>query len=258
MITAPHTRLEGDDGVAKTIAIVGVGPGIGMAVARKFGGEGFNVALLARNEESLTGYVEELKGAGIEAAAFKADVTDRPGLEKALAKAKGTFGSIDVLEYSPTPPGDRIATPSATTVENAQFQFDVNVLGAIAAVQAVLPDMRANKDGALLFTTAGSATEPIPMTANFAISGSGVRSYARTLNQELKGEGIYAGMVEIGGVVDKEDGEPPAMPLPPECVVKASDAAATFWDMYTKRDRVDVMLGDMDVIHKLLAQMTGG
>jgi short-subunit dehydrogenase len=237
--------------MAKTIAIVGAGPGIGMAVARKFGGEGFNVALLARSEDKLAEYVKELKDAGIEAAAFKADVTDRPELEKALAAVKETFGSIDVLEYGPTPASDKLATAAVTTVESAQFQFEVGVLGAIAAVQSVLEDMRAKKEGALLFSTAGSATDPIPMTANFAIAASGLRSYTRTLNQELKGDGIFAGIVEIAGVVDKEDGSP-AMPMPPELVVTASTVAATFWDMYTKREPVDVMLGDMDMIKKMM------
>ena len=207
---------------------------------------------LARSEDKLEAYVEELKSSGIEAAAFPADVTDRPGLEKALGEAKAKFGSIDVLEYSPTPPADRLAIPSATTVENARYMFEFNVLGAIAAVQAVLPDMRAKKDGALLFTTAGSATDPILMTASFAIGASGLRSYARSLHLELESEGIYAGMVEIGGLVDKEDGEKPAMALPVEVLVKASDVGATFWEMYTKRDRDDVMLGDMELIHKAL------
>jgi NADP-dependent 3-hydroxy acid dehydrogenase YdfG len=239
--------------VAKTIAIVGAGPGIGMAVARKFGREGFNVALIARSTDKLEEYVQELKDASIEAAAFTADVTDRAALEQALAKVKDTFGAIDVLEYSPTPPFDRIATPSATTVDNAQYQFDVNVLGAIAAVQAVLPGMRERKDGALLFTTAGSATDPLPMTANFAIAASGVRSYTRTLNQELKGEGVFAGMVEIGGFVDKEiEGAEPAAPMPPEVTIKASAVADTFWGMYTDREPVDIILGDMEAVHRLL------
>lgn len=169
------------------------------------------------------------------------------------------FGGIDVLEYSPLPPMERMWIANATTVESAQYQLDFSVLGAIAAVQCVLPGMRAQEDGALLFTTAGSATDPVPMTANFAIAAAGVRSYVRTLNKELAGEGIYAGIVEIGGFVENDAlPDAPKMPMPEEFVIKASTVGDTLWELAGKRDRVDVMLGDMRGAVAWLTQTTVG
>ena len=153
--------------MTKTIAIVGAGPGIGLAIAERFGREGFKVALISRKADALAGYVEQLKGQGIEAAGFAADVTDRPGLTAALAAAAARFGAIDVLEYSPSPAADQLRTPRNITVENEQFQLDFGVLGAVAAVQAVLPGMLERKDGALLFTTAASAQYPVTFTGSF-------------------------------------------------------------------------------------------
>jgi short-subunit dehydrogenase len=60
----------------KTIAIIGAGEGLGFSLAQKFGANGFQVALVARNKTKLDAIVEKLKREGIEAAAFVADVTN--------------------------------------------------------------------------------------------------------------------------------------------------------------------------------------
>jgi NADP-dependent 3-hydroxy acid dehydrogenase YdfG len=84
-----------------TIAIVGAGPGLGIAIARTFGSHGYDVALISRNREKLDGLISALESDGIKAAAFTADVRDRRALTQALRDAAAHFGGIDVLEYSP-------------------------------------------------------------------------------------------------------------------------------------------------------------
>ncbi len=132
----------------KTIAVVGAGPGIGMSVAKRFGREDFNVAVIARNVSSLDKLVRELGNLGIDSTAFRADVLDRSGLVAALQEATRRFGSIDVLEYSPTPSFDSMREPKDIDVENEQFHLDLQVLGAIAAVRTVLPAMLERQSGA--------------------------------------------------------------------------------------------------------------
>ncbi|MFI9842550.1 SDR family NAD(P)-dependent oxidoreductase [Nonomuraea sp. NPDC051941] len=84
-----------------SIAIVGAGPQLGLAIARTFGTQGFDVALISRNGEKLDGIVGKLAADGITAAAFPANVLDRAGLTHALKEAAAKFGGIDILEYSP-------------------------------------------------------------------------------------------------------------------------------------------------------------
>jgi NAD(P)-dependent dehydrogenase (short-subunit alcohol dehydrogenase family) len=86
-----------------TIAIVGAGPQLGRAIGHRFAREGFDVALIARSRTTIEKMAAELSETGVRAAAFPADVTDRPGLRDALAAAEDHFGTIDVLEYSPGP-----------------------------------------------------------------------------------------------------------------------------------------------------------
>jgi NAD(P)-dependent dehydrogenase (short-subunit alcohol dehydrogenase family) len=87
----------------KTLAIVGAGPGLGLALAKTFGQHDFRVARLSRRKAQLDEYVQQLRERQIEAAGFQADVLHVAQVEGALARVIETFGPVDVLEYSPTP-----------------------------------------------------------------------------------------------------------------------------------------------------------
>ncbi|MCM3154585.1 SDR family oxidoreductase [Priestia megaterium] len=210
----------------KNIVIVGAGPGLGMSIAKKFGKNGFRVALIARNEEKLKQLVIELEQLGIEAASFKADILNKDQISLAFATIKEKYGFIDVVEYSPTPSIDTVTNALDVTEENALYQFQFNVLGAISSIREVLPDMLDKQSGALLFTTGGAAVNPVPMMGNVGIAVSGLRNYIFNLNSELKDKGIYAGHISIGIWMQPNSG--------------VQDKIADIWyDMYTKRDRVE-------------------
>jgi len=243
--------------MAKTIAIVGVGPGVGMAVAERFGREGFNIALLSRKAEALGGYAAELKAEGFEAAAFPADALDRPGLTRALDAAAAHFGSIDVLEYGPTGTGDTLRTPRNTTVDNEQHHLDLAVLGAVAAVQAVLPGMLERKAGGLLFTTAASAMEPMVFSASFGVAAGAALNYARLLYQDLSPDGIYAGIVAIAGLVALRGQDPATRGGGRLPVVTAEAVADRHWSMFTERDTPEAVVGDLEVLHRIVAGAAG-
>lgn len=111
-----------------------------------------------------------LKQDGITAQSFVADVLNRNGLEYALKQVIATFGSIDVLEYGPSPSFETMRNVTSLDVASVQRQLDFSVLGAITEVQTVLPAMLEKKEGTLLFTTAISAQNPVNLTANFGIA----------------------------------------------------------------------------------------
>jgi NAD(P)-dependent dehydrogenase (short-subunit alcohol dehydrogenase family) len=137
-----------------TIAIVGAGPGLGLAIARTFGSRGFEVALISRSREKLESLVAQLAQDGITAAAFPADVRDRPALTQALADAASRFGRIDVLGYSPVakePGSNVLATPANLAPDAVQPEIESQLYGAITATRAVLPALREAGTGTLLF-----------------------------------------------------------------------------------------------------------
>ncbi|MGE0393939.1 MAG: SDR family NAD(P)-dependent oxidoreductase [Vicinamibacterales bacterium] len=236
--------------MAKVIAVVGAGPGIGMAVAERFGREGFTVALVARNAARLATQVDTLRGRGITAEAFPADVLDRPALVQALERAGARFGGIDVLEYGVA--SGVLQRPLEITPEGVQGQLDVAVLGPVAAVQTVLPGMLARKDGGILFTTAGSCYFPMAFTANFGVAAGAQLNYARVLHHALAPLGIYAGIVAVSAMVAPRGVDPATLDKPGGFPITTLEAVSqAHWDLYTKRNAVDAVVGDLDRLRSL-------
>lgn len=218
-----------------TIAIVGAGPGLGLSIAKVFGGHGFDVALLSRTKDKLDALVAELAKAGITAEAFPADAGDSAQLTDALGAAIARFGRIDVLEFSPHA-GLSMTAPKEVTIDTLRPQIDSLLYGAVAAVQAVLPGMIEAGSGTLLFTTGGGAVNPYPMLADVNIAQAGQRNWAINLHNTLAAEGIYAANVAINLMIGTEapEGVPYRSP---------DEIALDYWHLYTSRDQAEHFIG---------------
>jgi NAD(P)-dependent dehydrogenase (short-subunit alcohol dehydrogenase family) len=221
---------------AKTMAIVGAGPGLGLALAKRFGREGFQLALLARNPKKLDDMLTELRGSGLTAEGFQADVTQADALKAAFAAAEERFGEINMVEYSAvTIPADFAGFAplgvTGMTADTARAQFEVMTLGAVATVQQVLPAMQARGEGAIVITTGISAIGYMPMVGAWGIAGAGARNYARTLNVALKDSGVFVGTICLGVQIAKGDehGDPDKL-------------ADIYYDFMQKRDQPELVI----------------
>jgi short-subunit dehydrogenase len=202
-----------------TIAVVGAGPGLGRAIARRFGVAGHPVALVARNQDKLAAIAASLRVEEITTGIFPADVTDEAALAAALAAAAAALGPIGVMSYSPGATWDHasgqvpdlaamgITSALETTPASARAQFDLLTAGALAASQAVLPAMRQAGDGALLFTTGMSALVPMAMMGSTGIALAGLRMWASAVRDDLAKDGVYVGHVSIGLPIIPGSGE---------------------------------------------------
>ncbi|MFE6900069.1 SDR family NAD(P)-dependent oxidoreductase [Streptomyces sp. NPDC057717] len=218
-----------------TIAIVGAGPGLGLSIAKVFGGHGFDVALISRNKAKLDALVAELAEAGITAEGFPADVADSAQLTSALEGTIARFGRIDVLEFSPHA-GLTMTSPKDVTVDNLRPQIDSLLYGAVAAVQAVLPGMLEAGAGTLLFTTGGGAINPYPMLADANIAQAGQRNWAVNLHNSLADEGIYAANVAINLMIGTQAPEGVPFRAPDEI-------ALDYWNLHTTREQAEHFVG---------------
>jgi NADP-dependent 3-hydroxy acid dehydrogenase YdfG len=218
-----------------TIAIAGAGPGLGASIAKAFGRNGFQVALIARNQDKLNTLTAQLRAAGITAAAFAADVSDRHALTAALDNAAADFGGIDVLEYSPHA-GLTQVNPIDVTPDNLQPQIQQLLYGAITAAQAVLPGMLAAGSGTLLFTTGGGAINPYPMLATVNAAQAAQRNWALNLHNVLGDKGIHVANIAINVFVGAN---PPAPGIPH---ADPDDIARVYWDLHTRRDRAEHLI----------------
>jgi NADP-dependent 3-hydroxy acid dehydrogenase YdfG len=179
--------------------IVGAGPNLGLAVARRFGREGQAIGLVSRNQEKLDGLVKELEADGIRAAARAADIRDSAALAGAIEALAAELGPVEILEYSPLPAKEFMKPILETGVEDVRGPLEFSVLGAVAAARAVLGPMREAGRGTILFTTGGAAINPYPLRAGVGISFAGEVAYARMLHDELAGSGIHVAHTAIGG-----------------------------------------------------------
>src|SRR5262245_24508796 len=138
------------------ITIVGVGPGLGLEIARAFGRQGFSVALVARNAAKLRDLAATLKEEGIDAAGFPADLLKQQTITAAFEQIKAAYGAVDVLEISAVDQTLAAANVLEVTPENLRPQLDFH-LSAIHAVRQVAGDMIAAKSGTILITTGGGS-----------------------------------------------------------------------------------------------------
>ncbi|WP_110111772.1 SDR family NAD(P)-dependent oxidoreductase [Bacillus sp. CGMCC 1.16541] len=210
--------------VNKTVLIIGAGPGISLYTGKKFGKEGFNVALMARNEKALHQYETELQQDGITAKGFQGDVSSEQSLKEAIQEVVKTFGRIDVLLYnaaSGTP-----GKPTTLSADQLIEDFKVSVAGALTSVKEVLPSM---EKGAILLTGGGLALYPYADYASLAVSKAGIRNLAYSLHQELSEKGVYVGTLTIKGFVEEGTYFSP------------DNIAEAFYDMYKNRTEVEVV-----------------
>ncbi|HMR63289.1 MAG TPA: SDR family NAD(P)-dependent oxidoreductase [Anaerolineae bacterium] len=183
----------------KICVVVGAGPGLGLAVARRFGLEGYHLALVARRAEALAEYVTEFGQAGLKAQAVAADAADFASLRWAMAHIQEQWGDPEVLVYNPV--AIHGGQPSTLDPDDLIADFRVNVAGALVCAQAVIPAMKAAQRGTLLFTGGGLALNPYPDYASLAVGKAGLRNLAYSLGAELAPDGIQVATVTIAGFI---------------------------------------------------------
>ncbi|MCB9565845.1 MAG: SDR family NAD(P)-dependent oxidoreductase [Myxococcales bacterium] len=225
--------------MAKTILICGYGPGISSAVARKFGAEGFQVALVARNAERLAAGVQALADAGVTAKAFPCDLGDAAAIERMVSEVHDALGPITVIHWN----AYRGAAGDLTTCDPAELRavLDVGVVGEVAAVQAALPDLRAQAGEAAVLVTGGGFAfyaDPVDqMITQWRTMGLGVAKAAQhkltgVLHHALKGDGIFVGSIVVMGMVKGTAFAQGDSGLDPDAI------AGSFWHLY--QDRGDI------------------
>jgi NAD(P)-dependent dehydrogenase (short-subunit alcohol dehydrogenase family) len=185
--------------MSETVVVVGAGPGLGLAIARRFAREGATVALLARNRQRLAGMVEELRGADGTGHAFVADAGEPNELRSALAAVRDTLGNPTVLVHHVSVPVPGL--PTEMDYDEFARGLAAGVGGLLVAAQELAPAMRAEGRGTVLVTGSGVALRPSAAYAGIAVQKAGVRSLALTLAQELGPHGIHVATVTVNGLI---------------------------------------------------------
>lgn len=187
------------------IAIVGAGPGLGAAVAHRFGSAGFAVALIARSAEKLEALEQQLSANGIMAKGYTADVRDRAALTSALESAAEDLGPVEVLQFSPVPSTEFLKPVLDTTVEDLQAASELSILGAATAIRAVLSGMTSRGTGTILLINGSSAATPNENVAGTSTAFAGESAYGAMLHDAVAENGVNVRQLIIPAAIGGGD-----------------------------------------------------
>jgi short-subunit dehydrogenase len=212
--------------MSKSILIIGVGTGISLAVAEKFGKEGYAVGLISRSEDALLKARQNLSNQGISIFSTAADAGDSNQLTNAIALLKNTLGTVNVVLYNAAvmKRKDILLEDSSTLVED----FKINVGGALHSVTLLMDDLKA-AHGAVIFTGGGIANYPNPLNGSLSIGKAGIRNLTFQLHQRLKEHDVYVGTLTINNRVSHDS--PTHTPLV---------AADKIWELVQTRNNVEM------------------
>jgi NAD(P)-dependent dehydrogenase (short-subunit alcohol dehydrogenase family) len=193
---------------AKPVCVViGAGPGIGLAVAQKFADRATQMSIAANVPDVHV---------------YPADAGDPQSLQHALAAATNDLGPIDVVVYNAA--ALTMAAPTALSTAVLKADLDVSVIGALTAIQSVVPSMLSRGTGTFLFTGGGLALYPSAAVTSLSIGKAAIRGLAFCLAEEVAADPIRVGTVSVFGAVE------PGTPFDPS---KIADA---FWELHTDRE----------------------
>lgn len=201
------------------ILVVGAGPGVGGAVARRFGRDGYDVALVGLAGAGLDALGESLQADGITTGWTGADITDPADLAGAVERFSGHSGRIDVLHYNPS--AWRQKDPLTLTQAELLEDVALGVGGLLTAVQAARPFM---SPGARVTATGSmAADQPWHEAASLGVQKAGLRNLVRSIDATLAPDGIRAVSVTVRGALAHDD---PSSPFHPDRVADAIHAAS--------------------------------
>jgi NAD(P)-dependent dehydrogenase (short-subunit alcohol dehydrogenase family) len=174
--------------------ITGVSSGFGRAVAEAALGRGDTVVGTVRNETARAAFAALAPGHSL---GMLLDVTDEAAVHATVKAAEEATGGIDIVLNNAG--YGLVGAVEEATMAEIRAQFEVNVFGAVAVLQAVLPYMRARRAGRLINITSVSGLVGWPSLGIYSGSKFALEGICETLALEVAPLGIKVSMIEPGG-----------------------------------------------------------
>jgi NAD(P)-dependent dehydrogenase (short-subunit alcohol dehydrogenase family) len=176
-------------------AVVGVGPGNGEALARRFSADGYAVALMARRLELTSRLAEELP----HARAYACNVADAASVANAFERTRAELGEVDTLIFNA---GSGV-WGSIEEVKPDDFEraWRINAFGLFLTAREVIPAMRRKGRGAIVVIGATASRRGVAGTAAFAPAKMAQRGLAESMARHLWPAGIHVALIVVDGVV---------------------------------------------------------
>ena len=187
--------------VFKSIAVFGVGSGLGQAVARRYAQEGYTVILVARRREPLDLLAKDLASAGATAHVITADLSDTEAVPALAKQIRAKVGNLDAFYYAPTPDSGFVSAANLTP-QHVQDFMPLSLYTLLTLVQEFLPHMLEQGDGAILTAQGASSVRGLPNMSGPGPAQAAQRNYLQSLHAEVAEKGVYVGVLYIGAAIE--------------------------------------------------------
>lgn len=181
----------------KVVFLTGASSGIGEALALEIAKRGATLGLLARREDLLKELVEKCERNGSRARYFAVDVTDANAVAEAAKILRNEFDKIDVLIANAGISGNNSETRNFNPQAVAQV-ININLLGAVNAVSAVLPAMLENKSGQLVAISSLAGFRGLPKSAAYSASKAGMTAFFESVRLDVQTKGVAVTIIQPG------------------------------------------------------------
>jgi len=184
--------------MTNSIMIIGAGPGIGQAVAEKFGREGWHVVLTARNADRLTGLSRTLSGQGLHVSTLQADATDPIALRKAVAEGDRMSGGLTAVLFNAA----FVREQDLFSMRDDEVTDDLatNVAAGLHTIRASV-ELFGARGGTILVTGGGLAVSPQAGYASLGLGKAALRNVVEGLAGPLAERGIRIAVATIATLV---------------------------------------------------------
>ena len=217
---------------AKVVAVVGVGPGLGRALAVRFARGGFAVALVARQDQSLRPVQDEIESFGAAVRSYVGDAADEKSVATTFARIREELGEPEALLYNAGAfQAGGILELTATDFEQA---WRVNCLGGLLAAQAVVPGMLARGRGSIIYSGATASLRGSARFAGLAVGKFGLRALAQSMARELGPKGIHVAHVVIDGGIDTPRVRTMLAGRDPQTLLAPMAIAESYWNLHAQ------------------------
>lgn len=213
-----------------SMAILGVGPGLSRAVAVRFAGEGFRVALMGRDPAHLAPVGDAVREAGGEPLEVATDATQPESVTQAFAQLRATWGDPQVLVYN----AGLFRAGGLLELEPDWFEqcWRANCMGAFLAAREVLPAMVERGKGTVLLSGATAALRGGARFAGLAVGKFGLRALAQSMAREFGPQGVHVAHVVIDGQIGTPRNRQATPDRPQREFLSPEAIAETYWQLY--------------------------
>lgn len=181
----------------KIIFLTGASSGIGEALAIAMAEKGAIVGLLARRKELLKEIVEKIENKGGKARYFATDVVNEKDIFNAADSLRKEFGRIDIMIANAGIGGNSRETRELQP-EAVKKVININLMGAVNSVYAVLPQMLERKSGQIVAISSLAGFRGLPKSAAYSASKGGMTNYFESVRLDVQHKGIDVTIIQPG------------------------------------------------------------